>query len=131
MTTETRQNEVKGSLDARVLALENSLLNRWENWFGKNPGTVLGIVVVALTSGFWVYHTWQIERNDKQYEKEITRILEENESKIKWLKEQQEAKVVSENDKCDIEKKQLSLELESCRKDHMEKEHNNAPKPTQ
>jgi hypothetical protein len=116
MNQETRQNEVKGSLDERVLALENSLLNRWENWFGKNPGTVLGIVVVTLSSGFWVYHTWQIERIDKQYQEELSRVQGENESKIKWLKEQQELKLVSENDKCDIEKKQISLELESCKK---------------
>jgi hypothetical protein len=116
MNNETRQNEIKGSLDDRVLALERSLLNRWENWFGKNPGTVLGIVVVALSSGFWVYHTWQIERNDGQHQQELSRILQENESKIKWLKEQQDAKLVSENDKCEIDKKQMSLELESCRK---------------
>lgn len=116
MNSETRQNEIKGSLDERVLALERSLLNRWENWFGKNPGTVLGIVVVTLSSGFWVYHTWQIERIDKQYQQEVSRILEENESKIKWLKEQHEAKLASENDKCEIEKKQQSLELESCKK---------------
>lgn len=112
MNQETRQNEVKGSLDDRVLALENSLLNRWENWFGKNPGTVLGIVVVTLFSGFWVY----LERVDKQHQQDISRILENNESKIKWLKEQQALKLVSENDKCEIEKKQMSLELESCKK---------------
>lgn len=116
MNSETRQDEIKGSLDDRVLALERSLLNRWENWFGKNPGTVLGIVVVALFSGFWVYHTWQIERMDKQHHQEISRILGDNESKINWLKDQQEAKIVSENDKCEIEKKQISLELESCKK---------------
>lgn len=114
MSPETRQNETKGSLDDRVLALELSLLNRWENWFGKNPGIVLGAVIVALSSGFWVYHTWQIERIDKQNQQEISRILEENESKISWLKEQQKAKVESEADKCTIEKKRMSLEIESC-----------------
>jgi hypothetical protein len=112
MNEETRQNEVRGSLDDRVLALENSLLNRWENLFGKNPGAVLGIVIAALVSGFWVY----LERVDRQHQQEVSRILEDNESKIKWLKEQQALKLVSENDKCEIENKQMLLELESCKK---------------
>ena len=116
MNSETRKDERKGSLDERVLALENSLYNRWENWFDKNPGTVLGIVVTALVSGFWVYHTWQIERNDKQHQLQIDRIVNDNESKIKWLIDQHKAELASENDKCDIDKKSLSLELEACLK---------------
>ena len=116
MSSETRQNERKGSLDDRVLVLERSLLNRWENWFGKNPGTVLGVVVVALSSGFWVYHTWQLERNDKQHQQEISRILKDNELKIAWLKEQQKAKLESGNDKCEVEKQRISLKLELCEK---------------
>ena len=116
MNQETRQGEVKGNLDERVLALENSLLNRWENWFGKNPGTVLGIVVVGLSTFFGTYHMWSIGRSDNQHHQEISRIKEENDSKIKWLEDQQEAKLTAENDKCEIEKKQMSLELESCRK---------------
>ena len=116
MNSETRQDERKGSLDERLVVLERSFLFRWERWFDKNPGTVLGAVVLTLITGFWVYYTWQIERCDKQHQQEISRILKENESKITWLKEQQKVKIKSENDKCEIEKKRISLDLESYNK---------------
>ena len=116
MNSETRQDERKGSLDERVVILERSLLYRWERWFDKNPGTVLGLVVVGLCSAFFAISTTYIDRNDKQHQQEISRILKENESKITWLKEQQEVKIKSENDKCEIEKKRISLDLESCKK---------------
>lgn len=115
MNSETRQNEIKGSLDERVLALELSLLNRWEKWFGKHPGTVLGIVVVSLFTGFWYYHTWQIERIDRQHENELSRIELENKTKIEWLKNQQAASLLSERDMFEIEKKRILLELEMCK----------------
>ena len=110
MSSETRQNERKGSLDDRVLALEKSLLYRWDNWFGKNPGIVLGVVVSTLFLGFWAY----IERIDKQHHQEISRVIKENESKINWLKEQEKTKLDTENKKCAIEKQRISLKLESC-----------------
>ena len=114
MSQETRQNETKGSLDDRVVALERSLLNRWERWFDRNPGIVLGTVVVALFSGFWMYYTWQIDRIDKLHQQELTRITDEHESKIKWLRDQQLIRLESEKDKCGVEKQRIFSKLEAC-----------------
>ncbi len=113
MNEEIRDRTV-GELADRVFALENMVSNRWEHLFGNKPWVVVGAVVVALCSGFWVYHTWQIERIDKQHQQEISRIIKENESKIVWLKEQQKTKLESEKDKCEIDKQRISAQLESC-----------------
>ena len=73
MNRNLRQNETIGSIDARVLALEMSSLYRWEKWFGKNPGVVLGVVVVTICSAAWMIHTWQIDRIDRSHQEELNR----------------------------------------------------------
>lgn len=103
MTENIRENETIGSVDERLMVLENSLLNRWDKWFGKNPGTVLGIVVVALASGGWVFHTYQIDHVKKEYE-----------SRISWLKEQRALELKNGNEKCAIEKNKIERKLENC-----------------
>ena len=113
MNEEVRDKTV-GELTERVFALENKGSTPWEHLFGKKPWVVLSTVVVVLSSGFWFYHTWQIERIDKQNQQEMSRILKENESRIVWLKEQQKTKLESENDKCEIEKQRITAQLESC-----------------
>lgn len=111
MNEEIRDRTV-GELEERVFALENKDKNRWEDLFGNKPWVVLGTVIVALFSAFWIYHTWQIERIDKQHQAEISRIINDNESKITWLKEQQKIKLESEKDKHELEKQRLSAQLE-------------------
>ena len=113
MNEEVRDKTV-GELADRVFALESRASNRWEHLFGKKPWVVVGTVIVVLFSGFWVYHTWQIERIDKQHQQELSRILKDNESKIVWLKEQHKTKLESEDDKCQIDKQRISAQLESC-----------------
>ena len=115
MNEEVRDKTI-GELSDRVFALENKVSNRWEHLFGNKPWVVISTIVGVLSSGFWIYHTWQIERIDKQHQQEISRILNENESKIVWLKEQQKTNLKSENDKCEIEKQRITTQLESCMK---------------
>jgi hypothetical protein len=103
MNNDIRKNETKGSVDERLLILENSLLNRWDKWFSKNPGVVLGIVVVTLFSGGWVFYTWQIERVTREYE-----------SRISWLKEQNALELNNQKDRCSIELKKIGNKLEMC-----------------
>jgi uncharacterized protein (UPF0261 family) len=99
-----RQDETRGSLDERLLAIENSLFNRWENWFGKHPGAVIGIVIVTICSGAWVVHTWQVDRITKEYESRIT-----------WLKEQNIENIKAVKEKCNIEKERIGNKLEQCK----------------
>ncbi|OLQ83747.1 hypothetical protein BIT28_27770 [Photobacterium proteolyticum] len=108
---ELRQDETRGSLDSRVLALEMNSNNRWETWFGRNPGIVLGSLIAAMCTGFWVYHTWQVERIDKKHQEELTRITKENDSRILWLKEQHKLTSQADKDKCDIEVSKLKSKL--------------------
>ena len=114
MNTESRQNETTGSLDDRVLALENTLLNRWERWFDRNPGVVIGCVIVALVSAFWMYHTWQIERIDKKHQEESALISQEHSSRVQWLKEQNELTSKSQENKYSYEISRLKSELNNC-----------------
>jgi hypothetical protein len=99
-----REGEIQGSLDERLLAIEKSLLNRWEHWFGKHPGAVIGIIIVAMCSGAWVVHTWQIDR-----------ITDEYESRIAWLKEKEIANIKAVEVKCSIEKERIGNQLEQCK----------------
>ncbi|MGF1733677.1 hypothetical protein [Photobacterium kasasachensis] len=109
---ETRQNETRGNLSDRVLALENSSSNRWEAWFGKHPGIVVGTLIASMLTGFWVYHTWQIERIDQKHKEELTRITKESESRILWLKEQYKLTASADKEKCDIKVSKLKSSLE-------------------
>lgn len=104
MADNIRKDETKGSLDDRVWALEQSLLNRWDRWFGKHPGIVLGAVITALIGGGWVFHTWQIDRITKEYE-----------SRVSWLKEQNGLALKNQKDSCFIEKKALEGSLTECK----------------
>lgn len=108
MTAPVRQDETRGSLDERVLALENGLLNRWENWFGKHPGPVIGIVIVTICSAAWIIHTWQVDRITKEYESRIT-----------WLKEQNLSGQQALKEKCNIEKERLGNKLEQCKESNI------------
>jgi hypothetical protein len=112
MTAEVRQGEVLGSLDQRLMLLENN--NSWEKWFGKHPGVVLGIVIGALFSGFWMYHTWQVERIEKNFNSQITDLKAQNKGRIDWLKEQQKQRISSASDKCSFEKGRLNSKLLQC-----------------
>lgn len=103
MNAPIRQDETRGSLDERVLALENTLSNRWENWFGKHPAAVIGIVIVTLCSGAWVIHTWQVDRITKEYESRIT-----------WLKEKNLENIKFNEEKCNIEKDRIDSKLQQC-----------------
>jgi hypothetical protein len=108
MTENIRQDETKGSVDERLMVLENSLLNRWDRWFGKNPGVVLGIVVFTLASGGWVFHTYQLDYVKKDYE-----------SRISWLKEQNALALKNGSDKCSIEKNKIQRQWEKCRENNI------------
>jgi len=113
MSDNVRENETRGSLDQQILlALETS--NPWNTWFGKSPGTVIGIVVVTLCSGFWMYHTWQIERIDKNYKDQIANLQKQNKDRINWLKEQQKHRVSSFSEKCSLEKDKINSKLLQC-----------------
>ncbi|WP_426358134.1 hypothetical protein ACPUVO_17090 [Pseudocolwellia sp. HL-MZ19] len=112
MAGEVRENETRGSLDQRVFALETS--NPWNTWFGKNPGTVIGIIITALFSGFWVYHTWQVERIDKNYKEQIANLQKQNKDRIEWLKEQQIQRISSVDEKCSLEQDKLNSKLLMC-----------------
>ena len=113
---ETRENETRGSLSQRVLALEKSSNNRWEAWFGKHPGIVVGTLIASMLTGFWVYHTWQIERIDQKHKEELARITKESESRISWLKEQHKLTVSSDKEKCDIKISKITSSIEkSCK----------------
>jgi len=114
MNPHRRENETRGSLDDRVFALEQSLTYRWDRWFDKNPGIVLGVVIVALGTAFWTYHTWKIGRIDNKHQQELSRIIEENESKMNWLKEQQDSNLEIQANKCGMEKEHISKNLEAC-----------------
>ncbi|PSV11802.1 hypothetical protein [Photobacterium leiognathi] len=109
---ETRENETRGNLSQRVLALENSSNNRWEAWFGKRPGIVVGILIVTMFTGFWAYHTWHIERIDKKHKEELDRIAKEAESRILWLKEQHKLTASSDKEKCDIKISKIKSSIE-------------------
>lgn len=104
MLDNVRDGETIGSLDARVFALEQSLINRWDRWFGKHPGVILGVVITSLTAGGWIYHTWQMDRVTKEYE-----------SRISWLKEQAGLELKNQKDRCDVEKKHLENSLSVCK----------------
>jgi len=113
MTDNVRDNETRGSLDQQILlALETS--NPWNTWFGKSPGTVIGIVVVTLFSGFWMYHTWQVERIEKNYKDQIASLQKQNKERISWLKEQQKQIASSSVEKCSLEKDRISSKLLQC-----------------
>ncbi|MFA0570647.1 hypothetical protein [Vibrio gallaecicus] len=109
---ETRQNETRGNLSDRVLALENSNSNRWETWFGKNPGIVVGTLIASMLTGFWVYHTWQVERIDQKHKEELARVTKESESRMVWLKEQHKLTSFANKEKCNIEISKLKSSLE-------------------
>lgn len=111
MTAQVRENEVFGALDQRLLILEN---NKWEKWFGKHPGIVLGTVVVTLCSAFWVYHTWQVERIDKKHTEQIASLQKLNKDRLEWLKEQQKQRSLSYSEKCSLEKDRLTNKLSQC-----------------
>lgn len=111
MTSQVRENEVFGALDQRLLILEN---NKWEKWFGKHPGIVLGTVVVTLFSAFWVYHTWQIERIDKKHTEQIVSLHKQNKDRLEWLKEQQKQRSLAYGEKCSLEKDRLNDQLSQC-----------------
>ena len=93
MSGEIREDETIGSLSKRVLTLESC--NKWESWFGKSPGTVLSIFAGTLISAFWFYHTWQIERIDKNHQSEISNLQVANKDRIDWVKNQQRISVPS------------------------------------
>ncbi|MGL1044817.1 hypothetical protein ACSTD6_21685 [Vibrio vulnificus] len=109
---ETRQNETRGNLSDRVLALENSNSNRWEAWFGKHPGIVVGTLIASMLTGFWVYHTWQVERIDQKHKEELARVTKESESRMAWLKEQHKLTSFANKEKCDIQISKLKSSLE-------------------
>lgn len=106
-----RQDEVFGHLDQRLLILEN---NKWETWFGKHPGVVLGAVIASLSTAFWMYHTWQIERLEKNFNTQITELKLQNKGRIDWLKEQQKERLSSQKDKCSFEKSKINNQLLQC-----------------
>jgi len=111
MNAEVRQNEVIGNLDQRLFILEN---NKWEKWFGKHPGIVLGIVIASLSTAFWMYHTWQVERLEKNFKTQLTELKSQNKGRLDWLKEQQKERMTSSNEKCSLEKSQLNNKLLQC-----------------
>jgi hypothetical protein len=112
MVGEVRKNETRGSLDERVFALETS--NPWNTWFGKNPGAVIGILIASLCSGFWFYHTWQVERIDKNHKEQIANLQKQNKDRIEWIKEKQKQRVSSFGEKCSLEKDKINSKLLVC-----------------
>lgn len=123
MNAVVRQDEVLGNLDQRLFVLEN---NKWEKWFGKHPGIVLGIVIASLSTAFWMYHTWQVERLEKNFNTQLTELKSQNKGRLDWLKEQQKERMSSSNEKCSLEKSQLNNKLLQC--SSTAKKHNKALK---
>jgi len=123
MNAVVRQDEVLGNLDQRLFVLEN---NKWEKWFGKHPGIVLGIVIASLSTAFWMYHTWQVERLEKNFNTQLTELKSQNKGRLDWLKEQQKERMLSSNEKCSLEKSQLNNKLLQC--SSTAKKHNKALK---
>ena len=111
MTTEVRQGEIFGNIDQRLMVLEN---DKWEKWFGKHPGIVLGIVIAALFTAFWTYHTWQIERIEKNFSSQIAELKVQNKGRMDWLKEQQKQRVSSATEKCSLQIGKLNNKLLEC-----------------
>ncbi len=123
MNAVVRQDEVLGNLDQRLFVLEN---NKWEKWFGKHPGIVLGVVIASLSTAFWMYHTWQVERLEKNFNTQLTELKSQNKGRLDWLKEQQKERMSSSNEKCSLEKSQLNNKLLQC--SSTAKKHNKALK---
>ena len=117
MTVETRENETAGSLDARVFALEQSSLNRWEKWFDKSPGTVLAATVSALVAAFWIFYTYQINRLEQNHKDQISTIILDNATKVKWLNEQHEIAKKNQTEQCSIQVSRLKANAEKCQTD--------------
>ena len=109
-----REEETRGELDARLLALELSLFNRWEKWFGKNPGSVLGIVIAALFASFWYYHTYQIDRLDRNHLVALTELRKIHQDKMNWLKETHNTNLSTAKERCDIENERANNKLLQC-----------------
>ncbi len=115
MSENVRIEETLGSLDRRLLMLEEkNIWEKWEQWFGRHPGIVLGAIIVAMVSAAWVYHTWTIERIDKKHQEELATTEKRTEDKVKWLEEQHKQYSVSFKDKCDLEKDKITNKLEQC-----------------
>lgn len=116
MSLHERIEETLGKLDDRVIILEEkNIWEKWEQWFGRHPGIVLGGIVVAIVTAAWVYHTWTIERIDKNHQLERVTIEKRAGDKVSWIKEQHKQYNVSLKDRCSLEKEKISNKLEQCR----------------
>jgi sensor c-di-GMP phosphodiesterase-like protein len=108
--------ETLGNLDSRLLKLEErNIWEKWEQWFGKHPGIVLGGIIAAIVTAAWVYHTWTIERIDKKHKDELVTLDKRAEDKVNWLKEQHKQYLSTHKDKCELEKSKVASKLEQCK----------------
>lgn len=115
MSDNERIEETLGNLDSRLIKLEErNIWEKWEQWFGKHPGIVLGGIIVAIVSAAWVYHTWTIERIDNKHKDEIAAVEKRADDKVDWLKEQHKQYINSQHDKCEMEKSKVANKLEQC-----------------
>lgn len=113
-----------GHLEQRVIALEKKYSSKLDDLFGQKPWVVLSVVIGALSSAFWVYHTWQVERLDRLHSEEISRINSEHSEKMAWLKEQYNLRLKNQASKCQNQVEHLANKATACAENSITKPSN-------